>query len=393
MSASSICVLHTIADLNKVAGGGSRRLAVELCVALGACGVKVSIVSQAETAPAVRSFTPDPKHVHTHFVKLILSSERGGVTYSPYFKRKVIDLCRQEKIQIIHDHGIWLLSNHAAANAAYRLQIPRVIHLHGMLQPWALEHRAWKKRLAWLFYQRRDMENAALFIATSSLEAEAIRRSGLQQPIAIIAPGVQQPTWEHRLPGGRKIHSALFLSRIHPVKGLLNLVAAWNIARPKDWRMIIAGSDENHHRAEIESAVHDAGLTQYFEFIGPVYGAAKETLYREVDLFILPSFSENFGLVIGEALSYGIPVITTRGAPWQTLATNQCGWWVEAGIESLAEAIQDATSRPDDERHEMGERGRKLIENELSWSSAAAKTMDVYKWILNFSPKPPCIID
>ena len=366
---------------------------MELCEALGACGVRVRIVSQVEGTHTVSSFMPDPKYVHTHFVKLIPFNKRWGLKYSPYFKRQVIDLCRTDKIQIIHDHGIWLPSNHAAANAAHRLRIPRVVHLHGMLQPWALDHRAWKKQFVWWLYQRRDLASASICVVTSSIEAEATRTAGLRQPIAIIPIGVPMPTGEQRPSGDRKIHSALFLSRIHPVKGLLNLVAAWDKARPEGWRMIVAGGNEEGHLQQLERTIRETGLQGDFEVVGHVEGEAKEKLFRGADLFILPSLSENFGLVIGEALSYGVPVITTRGTPWQTLVANHCGWWVEVGVESLAEAIRDATSRSDDDRHEMGERGRMLVENEFSWSSAAAKTIDVYKWILGRGAKPTCVID
>lgn len=157
--------------------------------------------------------------------------------------------------------------------------------------------------------------------------------------------------------------------------------------------MIVAGKDEEGHLQQVKRAVNVAGLCEDFEFVGPVYGAAKEKLYREADIFILPSFSENFGIVIGEALSYGVPVITTHGTPWQSLVTNRCGWWVEIGKEALAEALKFSTSLSDLERHDMGERGRKLVEREFSWASAAAKTMDAYQWILGKGAVPSFVMD
>jgi len=392
MSCSSLAVLFTIADL-KSTGGGSRKLATDLCIALGTCGAKVILISQVEAAPTVPSLIPDPKYVHTHLVKFSLASDHWGVAYAPSFKRKVADLCRQEGIQIIHDNGLWLPSNHAASRVARRQRIPLVIHPHGMLQPWALSYRAWKKRIAWLLYQRQDLETASLFVATSDQEAEAIRRMGLIQPIALIPNGVHLPTWKAHNRTNREIRRALFLSRIHPIKGLINLVTAWDRVRPEGWRMIVAGRDETGHLEDVKRAVQNKGLQEDFEFVGSVEGEVKERLYRDADLFILPSFSENFSLVVAEALSYGVPVITTRGAPWEGLVKNRCGWWVEVGVQPLAEAIQAATSLSDAERHDMGWRGRSFVSEAFSFREIALEMLAVYDWIRGVGAKPSCILE
>jgi glycosyltransferase involved in cell wall biosynthesis len=234
---------------------------------------------------------------------------------------------------------------------------------------------------------------ATLFVATAEQEAETIRRVGLRQPIAIIPNGIQIPIRKHRIVKASETRYALFLSRIHPVKGLLNLIAAWDRVRPKGWRMIVAGPDEDSHRSEVEQAVIDAGLEQSFIFLGPVKGNAKDELYRQADLFILPTLSENFGVVVAEALSYGIPVITTHNAPWEVLSRQDCGWWVESDIGSLANALRNATSISDLQRSEMGTRGRSFVKRELSWPKIAGQMIAVYDWILGVGIKPSCIIN
>jgi glycosyltransferase involved in cell wall biosynthesis len=363
-----------------------------LCAAQAAQGINVHIVSQAKSSLAGTKNLFYPQNVEIHLALLALDSERLRFKYSPFFHRKVEDLCRKEGIQIIHNHDLWLPSNHAAARVARRLGIPLVIQPHGTLAPWALAHRAWKKRLAWALYQRRDLETASLFVATSDQEAESIRKVGLRQPIAIIPIGIDLPASVEPIHREVMTRHALFLSRIHPVKGLLNLVAAWDQVRPKGWKMIVAGPDEENHRVQVERAVKNAKLEQDFEFVGPVTGVAKEMLYREADLFILPTFSENFGIVIAEALSYGVPVITTHGAPWQTLVTNGCGWWVEVGAQPLAEAIRRAVALSDAERHEKGKRGRAFVETELSWPEIASEMLAVYDWIGGIGTKPKYVL-
>jgi len=389
---SVIRVLHTISDIN-LTGGGLRKAMVSICEAQAAQGANVYIIAQAKDPTRRTENLFHPQNVEIHLARLAVNSERWRFKYSPFFSREVRSLYRQKGLQIIHDHGLWLPSNHSAARAARCLGVPLVIHPHGMLEPWALAYRAWKKRLAWALYQRRDLESAILFIATSSQEAESIRKLGFRQPIAIVPIGIEMPDWREQPIGDKAWRSALFLSRIHPKKGLLNLVAAWNCIRPKGWKMIVAGPDEENHLDEIKRAVKIAKIEEDFEFVGPIQGALKEKLYREADLFILPTFSENFGIVIAEALSYGIPVITTHGAPWQALVTNHCGWWVRPTADSIAEALQDAVSLSDATRYAMGQRGRNFVETEFSWELIAEQMLDAYQWIIGVGPRPSCIID
>src|SRR5207247_454433 len=124
----------------------------------------------------------------------------------------------------------------------------------------------------------------------------------------------RQRTTDNRQRDG-KIRTALFIGRMHRVKGLMNLVAAWSEVRPKGWRMMIAGSDEDGYRGELEKAVARHGLVRAIEFVGPAEGEHKQALYRNADLFVLPSYSENFGMAIAEALANELPVVTTRGTP------------------------------------------------------------------------------
>jgi len=209
-------------------------------------------------------------------------------------------------------------------------------------------------------------------------EIRRIRRKlGLSQPIAVVPNGVKLPpsagpqdyaTTRLRT----RERTALFLSRIHPSKGLLDLVQAWAALAPVGWRVTIAGGDENGYRAEVEAAVRKANVQADFDFIGEVTDGPKWELYRKADVFVLPTRSENFGIVVAEALASGLPVITTREAPWGQLQTHGCCWWVSVGVEPLVVALREAISLSDEQRREMGARGRKLIEDNYTWPSAAA---------------------
>ena len=148
-------------------------------------------------------------------------------------------------------------------------------------------------------FQRPDLEAAKLLVATSNAEYENLRNLGLRQPIAVIPSGVVMAS-SNRLDVAaslppRRERIALFLSRVHPVKGLLNLVNAWADLAPQDWRLHIVGPDEDGHIKDVMRAVQQLGISQSVEYLGEVNGEQKSIVYHSADLFVLPSFSENFG--------------------------------------------------------------------------------------------------
>ena len=385
-------IIHTVGSLRKGAGGLSLSI-TGFCTALGRLDLPVDLFSQASPSanPADDLVMPPADQVRTTLVNMYRWSG-FGMNHAPTFGAALRERCQSLQNPLLHEHGLWRPLNHTVVSLARQLNIPLVITPHGMLEPWAMNHKAWKKRLAWNLYQRRDLESAAVLHATAEQEAESFRQLGLRPPIAIIPNGTVFPEWRDlAYPKGtpRKI---LFLSRIHPVKGLLNLVHAWQIVKPTGWKMIIAGPDEGGHQKNVEAAIQHAGLQDDFEFTGSVYGDDKEALYRSADLFVLPTFTENFGLVVAEALACGVPVITTQGAPWQGLLTHRCGWWIDIGVEPLAAALREAMNLPPDTLRDMGRRGRAYVERDFGWPGIAQQMLSVYRWVLGQGEKPDCVM-
>ena len=244
---------------------------------------------------------------------------------------------------------------------------------------WAMAHGGMKKRLAWHFYQRRDLESADAFHCTSELEAEEVRKLGFRQPIEVIPNGITRPAClpERHERSGRR---ALFLSRIHPKKGLVNLVRAWKQANvSQDWKLMIAGPDESGHQAEVEAEVRSLGLTDQVEFPGPISDDRKWQYYVDGDLFVLPSFSENFGIVIAEAMAAGLPVITTTGTPWSVLNERGLGWWMEPTVESLSAAIAEACAQDLAALRKRGAFARKFAIAQFSWTDVAQRLKLFYE--------------
>ncbi len=280
--------------------------------------------------------------------------------------------------EILHDNGIWLPHNHRLAGLCKKRGIPRVVSVRGMLEPWARKHKRLKKWIAWEVYQRRDLASAACHHVTSAAEAKNVKGFGWKVPICEIPNGVDIPIAAKHSPRISRSKIALFMGRIHPVKGLPMLIEAWDRVRPEGWTLRIAGPDEGGHRIKLEEMIDRAKLSGSCEWTGELAGEAKAAAFRCADLFVLPSHTENFGMAIGEALGYCLPVITTQGTPWKLLETERCGWWVPVTVDGLAAALNDATSKHSDELSEMGKRGQAVMVERFAWRRIAEEFIACY---------------
>ncbi len=308
-------------------------------------------------------------------------------------RRILRDALQKAQADLIHTHCLWHLANHWAMRLAREVRIPLICQPRGMLEPWALNYKSWKKRVALLLFQRNDLDAVSAFIATSALEAESIRRFGLRQPIAIIPNGIDLPAAPPvaRERDERRERVILFLSRLHPVKGASVLVRAWSQCRVPGWRLVLAGPDAGGHLKEVMAEVTRLQMEQHVSYVGELHGQAKSDAFRTADVFVLPSFGENFGMVVGEALSFGVPVITTKCTPWGVLESAQCGWWIDTGVEPLVTALRQATALSDEDRAEMGRRGIECS-HQYQWQNAARETAALYHWILGKGEKPAAVM-
>lgn len=291
------------------------------------------------------------------------------------------------RFDVLHDNGLWMPHNHRLACLASRHGIPRLVSTRGMLEPWAIRHKRWKKDIAWYLYQRRDLVKARYLHATAVTEADNLQRFKLGVRACMIPNGVDLPRLIDRNvmdSSGAKSDPriALFLGRIYPVKGLPMLIEAWVRVRPEGWVLQIAGPDEAGHKAQVEKAVAAAGLGEVVSFLGQMDEAAKDAAMAKASIFVLPTHSESFGMVVSEALAHGLPVLTTHGAPWPMLRSRRCGWWVEPTVEGITEGLREATACDPQTLLDMGERGRELVAAEFSWDIVARKFVSIYEEVL-----------
>jgi len=324
-------------------------------------------------------------------VGLINSNTLLGYKYGFGCKAAIRGVIKKFQPNIIHSHGLWSPMSYWSSKLAKDFKIPLVVHPRGMLDRWALMHKSYKKNLAWITYQKKILKEASLLVATSGLEYDAFRDMGLSGPIAVIPNGIDFPLvnefefFEKSKKNNSK--SILFLSRMHPKKGLENLIEAWGSINLSDWVLNIAGSGDLEYEMRLKQQVASLKNSNSINFLGDLRGANKRDAYLSADLFVLPTFGENFGVVVAEALSYGLPVITTNAAPWEDLNQYKIGWCTDVGINPLISTLKEATSMTDLERHEFGIRGKEYVQR-FNWVDIATQTHQAYNWLLGSLDKP-----
>ena len=332
-----------------------------------------------------------------------------------------------QSAEIIHSNGLWMMPNIYPEWAIRGTKCKLVVQPHGTLSKWAMRRSWWKKLPLWWLWQKRVLDKAEMLVATCDKEYNEIRALGYKQPIVVLPIGLEVPTLEEKpqntqntqkgpcgqdcqcdrkpqntqkedlklatshLPlatENERLKRIVFFGRVHKVKAVDHLVKAWGQlqANLPEWELVIAGPDCGA-RAALEAIIAEQQIPRV-RFTGEINGQAKYDFLKEADIYVLPSHTENFGVTVAEALACGTPTIASQGTPWEGLETEQCGKWVSIGVEPLAEALRELTSLTDDERAEMGERGRAWIQRDFSWDGIGAKMKAAYAWLLGQGEKP-----
>jgi len=369
---------------------------------------------------------------------------------------------------LTHTHGIWRYTSIAANNYCRAMGTPYMISPHGMLDPWAVRNSRWKKMVAHALYEGAHLRGATCLRALCESEARAFRLAGLTNPICIIPNGIDLPpeaaSKERRarskgenaetlklesgnLPfalrpspfSSRKV--LLYLGRIHPKKGLINLIKAWKqTLNPQlstnNWLLAIAGWDQGGHEAELKNLCNELGLAwqdvrkhstsnqraegsgeraeggmdkaeigkQKTEmpnkessmlhascsvlFLGPQFGEYKAACYANCDAFILPSFSEGLPMVVLEAWAYGKPVLMTPECNLPEGFAAGAALRMEPSAKGIEQGLRELFQMPDAKLQALGDNGRQLAVTRFSWSFIAKELKQVYEWMLGGGPKP-----
>jgi glycosyltransferase involved in cell wall biosynthesis len=305
--------------------------------------------------------------------------------------------------------GLWKYPSMAAGQWSKRTGKPLMVAPHGMLDSWALKNSGFKKRIAGRLFQDGQLRRAACIRALCKAEAASIRAYGLKNPICVIPNGVGIPTPQdvkpscrEPFPEGKKV--LLYLGRLHPKKGLANLLSAWSRTRflGREWVLAIAGWDQGNYEATLKKQATELGIvwtdgtkanprSPSLWFLGPRFGKEKEACFQSCDAFILPSFSEGLPMAVLEAWSHAKPVLMTPECNLPEGFAAEAAVRLKTTVEGIAEGLRQLNVMSSDELREMGRQGRELIAERFAWQKLADQMAGVYKWMLGGGPKPACV--
>ena len=286
---------------------------------------------------------------------------------------------------LVHVRGLWRQGSLVARHWKKRYPDRKlIVQSAGMLEPWARKRNSWLKRLYFSCAESRLFDCCDAVHATSMAEAKNLNKLGIpKDKIFIIEEGIFMPPetqlHRHHLSGPRKL---LFLSRIHPKKGIELLLDALALLRPTQWICQIVGMGEAAYIAALKARIKVLNLDSVVEFVGPLYGAQKERAFQEASAFILPTYSENFGIAVAEAMSWGLPVITTTETPWSVLEDPAMGWCVKPELNPISYALYQLFAKSPQELVVMGQVCREYVSHRFSWESIGMKMSEQYDQVL-----------
>jgi glycosyltransferase involved in cell wall biosynthesis len=303
---------------------------------------------------------------------------------------------RRLRSAVLHNHGLWRMPNVLPACVnKHKQHLKLVCSPHGVFSEWAMRNNGRQKQLMLKWLGQQSMLNYMdLFHATSEDEYEQIRRRGLKQPVMIVGNGVDVPEIGRIEKNYDTRKTLTFLGRIHPIKGLDFLLQSWLrvAAMRRDCVLKIAGpvDDAEYHRSLLDfiNANHIANV----EFVGAVNAEQKQDLFRNSDCLVLTSHSENFGMVVAEALAHAVPAITVAGVPWAGLNIQGCGWHVARESQCFDDCLKQVLDMPRELTQAMGMKGRLWVEEELSWRGVSSRLLQGYRWINGDGEKPGFIV-
>lgn len=374
-------LIHTIPTINEEASGPSYSV-VRLCESEIALGADLSLAA-LDWAPIA-----DPPGFLETFPLGFGPRKLGS---SPAMRRWIQAEVRDRDIDLVHNHSLWMMPNVYPGPICRAAGVPLILSPRGTLSQWAMQSGSPVKKVFWPLIQRPVLESATFFHATAYSEYEDIRRLGFRQPVAVIPNGIDMPiVHENKSKTNRTL---LFLGRIHPVKGLEMLLPAWKTLQSRfpEWQLKIIGPDNRGHLSKMLALAESLDL-QRIEFCGPRFGEAKTQAYADADLFVLPTYSENFGMAVAEALAAGTPTVVTQGAPWAGLEQQNAGWWVDINVEALVAGLEAAMAKDRSALSCMGQNGKAWMAAEYSWSEIGKRMLQTYEWVLHGGSAPDWIL-
>ena len=386
-------VVH-LSHSNGRADGGIATAVADLAEAQRRHGLEVGWLSAAELDDPRRPGQPPPAWRRD---RTLLAASRAALGPGPD------DPSGPDDGAVLHLHGLWRSPTRCSGRLrdGRGRRPPLVVAPHGMLDPWALGHSRWKKRLVWHGWERRALERAGALHALCQAEAASLRALGLEAPIAVIPNGVllpaageatgplPPPPWAEQVPEGERV--LLFLSRFHVKKGLEPLLRAWadlgEEPRRRGWWLALVGYGDDGALADRVARGGPGRVLVH----GPCFGAAKQACLAAASAFVLPSFSEGLPMAALEAMAHRLPCLLSPACNLPEAFDHGAARAVEPEAEALVGSLRQLLLQPAAEREAMGEAGQRLVAERFSWPQVAERTARLYSWLHGTSERPDWI--
>ena len=294
--------------------------------------------------------------------------------------------------EIVHTNAIFSYPVIAAHWACQFREIPYVATPHGMMEPWALAYKAWKKKLYFNFLEKPSLQTANAMQMTSSTEAKHINTLGLKTPLVFVPNGIHREDFAslsnpeifyQQFPETRNKTLIIFLGRIDPKKGLDLLAPAFSQAHQKfpDTHLIVAGPDNTGFLPTAESYFIEAGCSHAVTFTGMLTGDIKYAALAAAKIYVAPSYSEGFSMSVLEGMAAGLPCVITTGCNFPEAGEAEVATIVNIDVGSIAKAIIHLLE-DDQQAKNMGYRARQFILDNYTWDKIALKMVSVYENII-----------
>ena len=306
-----------------------------------------------------------------------------------------------EGSEVVHFHGLWQAHTRVGARVARRANVPYLMAAHGMAEPWAMRHKALKKKVYIALVEGRNLRRASCLHALSRPEIHHLRALAPRTPIGLVPNGVNLAPFENLPPRSvlERDHPelvgkfvVLFFGRLHSKKGLDLLAQAMGSIRHDhpDVHVLLAGLDDGAltpFRAQAEAA----GVADRYTYVGHVGGEQARAVWAAADAFILPSYSEGFSMAILEALACRLPCVVTTTCHFNELDAAGAAIVVEPTADAVTAGLRVLLDRSNAERAELGRRGRALVETEYTWDRQAERLTGLYRWVAHGGTIPEAV--
>ena len=382
-------ILHVIASIAPRYGGPSKAV-VEMCRALGRQGQAVTLfTTDADVNGRMDVPTDGPLAANGFTLRYFPAGRwrRWGFSWP-------MALALRENIpefDIVHIHSLYMFHTWASAHYCGKYGVPYMVRPHGTLDPFLRRKSRIKKAVYNFLIERRNLDRAAAIHYTVKEEMRLAHRAvGIRSPAVVVPLGIDldeyaapppQGMLRLRYPETKGKLLVLFLGRINFVKGLDILARAFARAVRQRIRMhlLIAGPDDEGYGRRVRAWLAEEGVLNHVTFSGMLEGENKLAAFADSDLFVLPSYTESFGITVLEAMACGLPVlISDRVKIWREVVDAHAGIAVECSVEHLARGLLYLIDHPED-RVRMGENGKLLVAGQFTWNKVASDLISAYQ--------------